>query len=641
MRQGTVLCSGVLLLIGLLAGWVAVLSYMLSTSFPVALQLGILLALIVLSFIVARYTRASLAKQKADLLHGTQALDSSVINVSPDAIVVVDENLKIIAFNPAAEKLFGFENGEILGCSVADTIGINHSGQSFQQLLDQYQATNHLDANPIKQSLVTKTGETLTASTRLAVLGDETSPKYIFHIQDNSVLTEAKSKLHYATFNDELTGLPNRHVAEQHIAEGIHEAQRNNRILVVIKIGVDRLKHINESLGHQAGDTLLKQIAQRLKENIRRGDQVSRLNGDQFVVTLVDIDKETNLDYLIRKYVDSFSLPFYIKDQLLHVSVSIGVACYPEDELTVDGLLRNAESAMFQAKKKGGIDYRYYSKEMREKSKERLYLENELRRAISKHELEVYYQPQVDLSTGKIIGVEALVRWFHPKLGMVSPVQFIPLAEEIGLISEIGEWVMKRACMDMTLMCKERSDALSLSINLSAYQFAEPNLVESIASILHDTGFPPEKLELEITESLFMEDLAITAEILTILSNQGIRISMDDFGTGYSSLSYLKQFPINTIKVDRSFVKDITEDKDNASIVKATIQMAHSLSLDIVAEGVETEDQLRFLLNQKCDKIQGFYFSKPLEFKDLAKLLEENRQIELNSDKLCLITGSG
>ncbi len=641
MRQGTVLCSGVLLLIGLLVGWVAVLSYMLSTSFPVTLQLGILLALIVLSFITARYTRASLAKLKADLLHGTQALDSSVINVSPDAIVVVDENLKIIAFNPAAEKLFGFENGEILGCSVADTIGINHNDQSFQQLLDQYQATNHLDANPIEQSLVTKTGETLTASTRLAVLGDESSPKYIFHIQDNSVLTEAESKLHYATFNDELTGLPNRHVAEQHITEGIKEAQRNNRILVVIKIGVDRLKHINESLGHQAGDTLLKQIAQRLKENIRRGDQVSRLNGDQFVVTLVDIDKETNLDYLIRKYVDSFSLPFYIKDQLLHVSVSIGVACYPEDELTVDGLLRNAESAMFQAKKKGGIDYRYYSKEMREKSKERLYLENELRRAISKHELEVYYQPQVDLSTGKIIGVEALVRWFHPKLGMVSPVQFIPLAEEIGLISEIGEWVMKRACMDMTLMCKERNDALSLSINLSAYQFAEPNLVESIASILHDTGFPPEKLELEITESLFMEDLAITAEILTILSNQGIRISMDDFGTGYSSLSYLKQFPINTIKVDRSFVKDITSDKDNASIVKATIQMAHSLSLDIVAEGVETEDQLRFLLNQKCDKIQGFYFSKPLEFKDLAKLLEENRQIELNSDKLCLITGSG
>ncbi|HFD32554.1 MAG TPA: phosphodiesterase [Gammaproteobacteria bacterium] len=641
MRQGTVLCSGVLLLIGLLVGWVAVLSYMLSTSFPVTLQLGILLALIVLSFITARYTRASLAKLKADLLHGTQALDSSVINVSPDAIVVVDENLKIIAFNPAAEKLFGFENGEILGCSVADTIGINHNDQSFQQLLDQYQATNHLDANPIEQSLVTKTGETLTASTRLAVLGDESSPKYIFHIQDNSVLTEAESKLHYATFNDELTGLPNRHVAEQHITEGIKEAQRNNRILVVIKIGVDRLKHINESLGHQAGDTLLKQIAQRLKENIRRGDQVSRLNGDQFVVTLVDIDKETNLDYLIRKYVESFSLPFYIKDQLLHVSVSIGVACYPEDELTVDGLLRNAESAMFQAKKKGGIDYRYYSKEMREKSKERLYLENELRRAISKHELEVYYQPQVDLSTGKIIGVEALVRWFHPKLGMVSPVQFIPLAEEIGLISEIGEWVMKRACMDMTLMCKERNDALSLSINLSAYQFAEPNLVESIASILHDTGFPPEKLELEITESLFMEDLAITAEILTILSNQGIRISMDDFGTGYSSLSYLKQFPINTIKVDRSFVKDITSDKDNASIVKATIQMAHSLSLDIVAEGVETEDQLRFLLNQKCDKIQGFYFSKPLEFKDLAKLLEENRQIELNSDKLCLITGSG
>jgi len=566
-------------------------------------------------------------------------LSHSLINISSDAIIVADKNLYIINFNKAAEELFGYRLNEIEKKPILGTLMFSDNEDRFIQFLQYCENKDDSSLHPIHQVLRAKDGTELVTSTRMAISRGGDDPQYIFHIQDKSTLVEVEDKLHFATFNDELTGLPNRHIAAQHIQQGIYDAKRNNRNLVVMKIGLDRFKHINDSLGHDIGDNLLIQISCRLKEGNRRGDLVSRINGDQFVVTLIDVDKTTNMDRLVRKYVDGFETPFVIDEHILHISVSIGIACYPNDAIDVDGLMRNAESAMFQAKQKGGTNFRYFSQEMRTKSTERLYLENELRRAIMRDEFSVFYQPQVNLKSGKIIGVEALIRWKHPKLGMVPPIKFIPVAEEIGLISEIGQWVLKRACTEMTQMRKERLDILNLSINLSANQFMEGDLVEKIASTLYETGFPPENLELEITESLFVEDVENVVDVLNIFSAQGIRISMDDFGTGYSSLSYLKKFPINTIKVDRSFVKDIASDKDDASIVIATIQMAHSLSLDIVAEGVETEEQLEFLLSQKCDKIQGFYFSRPLSYKALVNLLEENRQIELNSDKICLISG--
>ncbi len=590
-----------------------------------------------LSFLAYRYSLLI-----APLKNRSYVLDEkfgqSLIDISPDAIVIVDQNMCVTNFNPAAEKLFGYERQKIIGQSFIGSLTAEKQKPMLKQFLNYCKNKNDAALHPVRLEMRSQKGSVMATSTRVAVSGAEGRYQYIFYVRDKIRQLEAEDKLHQATYNDALTGLPNRYVAVQHIRVGITDAQRQNRNLVVMKISLDRFKHINESLGHEAGDQLLIEIASRLQTLSRRGDLVSRINGDQFAVILVDIDKSTNLDVLVRKYMECFSPAFRFGEHVLHISVSIGVACFPHDAGNVEELLRAAESAMFQAKQKGGTGFRYYSQEMSRQSKERLYLENELRRAIRNNQLDVYYQPQVDLASGKILGVEALVRWNHPSLGAVSPIKFIPVAEEIGLISEIGHWVMKRACSDMTLLKHNQNELLRLSINLSARQFQENDLVKVIANVLNETGFPPDKLELEITESLFMEDVESVAQTLTTLSQQGIKISMDDFGTGYSSLSYLKRFPINTIKVDRSFVKDMTTDKDDASIVAATIQMAHSLSLDIVAEGVETEDQLQFLLKQKCDKIQGFYFSRPLTYKALVNLMEENRQIDFVSDKVCLIS---
>jgi len=637
MRHSELLCVMVLCITCMvLVGTVTAVDQI---TLPISM---ILLGLILFSItIISYYFRLRINFSKQELISNSKydQFSQSLINISPDAIVVFDNNMRVLNFNASAEKLFGYKSDEIIDRSIINTL-ISIDGEArFTDFINSCKNEVTILSHPFHQPLFSKHGDEILTAALLVVTGDADNVQYILNFQDKSSLVEAEDRLHFATYNDELTGLPNRHIAMQHIHQGIEDAKRNSRNLIVMNIGLDRFKHINDSLGHDSGDVLLVRIAARLKEGIRRGDLVSRISGDQFVVTLTDVDKKTNIDRLIRNFIDDFSQPFYISEHTLHVSVSIGIACYPDDTTSVDGLLRDCESAMFQAKQRGGTNFRYYSQDMREKSKERLYLENELRRAISRHELDVFYQPQVNLRTGKIVGVEALARWTHPKLGMVSPVQFIPVAEEIGLISEIGQWVMKRACADMTLMQKDRKEALRLSINLSAHQFMDDNLVQKIANVLNETGFPPENLELEITESLFMEDVDNVAETLNILSGQGIRVSMDDFGTGYSSLSYLKRFPINTIKVDRSFVKDIISDEDDALIVRATIQMAHSLSLDIVAEGVETEEQLRFLINQKCDKIQGFYFSRPLSFSALVSLMAENRQIELNTDKICLISG--
>jgi len=604
-------------------------------------KLEFLLIIASISAVLYVLTGKNQSKKSTDdrLLKHNIGFSKSLIDSSTDAIVVLDYDLVVKYFNHSAEKMFGYMAQNVIGNSVMELLGEPIEREHMLRFV----ALSVKNKTPIKrsinQSLYTQYGEELKTSVRLtaSILGGHTY--YIFHVQDITAKLEAEDKLFQAMYNDNLTGLPNKTIASQHIQRGIEDAQRDGRNLVVMKIGLDRFKRINESMSHEFGDQLIVNIAKRLERDLRRGDLVSRINGDQFVVTLVDVNKTTNIDHLVRKYIDIFSQSFYVDKKEIHVSASIGIACYPDDGSTIEALLRNAESAMFLAKTKGGVNYRYYSQELREKSRDRLHLENELRGAISQNQLEVFYQPQVDLKSGKIVGVEALIRWLHPELGSISPVKFIPLAEEIGLISEIGQWVMKRACSDMVLISKERNQILNLSINLSAYQFSEVDLVVKIAEVLNKTGFPAERLELEITESLFMEDVDEVVNTLNILSKQGISISMDDFGTGYSSLSYLKRFPIDTIKVDRSFVKDVTSDHDNASIVTATIQMAHSLSLDIVAEGVETEEQLRFLVNNECDKMQGFYFSRPLCFKALNNLLEENRLIELNSDKICLISG--
>jgi len=580
----------------------------------------------------------SLVEDVADPVSST--LSAEIIKQSPDAIVTTATNGIVCEFNGAAESLFGVPASKVIGKNIIEVL-FQDSDESdfksfFQSLVDADQVSK---TDLFECKFENAHGQAVSVNICAKVLATLGETKVIVYVHDISQQKATENRLNYLAFNDELTDLPNVSLLSDHIRKATFEADKNNRQIIVLKIGLDRFKHINESLGHRFGDYLIRNIAGRLKRNVRRGDMVSRINGDQFVVALVDVAKESNIDLMVQKYLDCFEEAFDIESNALHINVSIGATIYPTDEKSVDGLLRNAESAMFRAKEKGGNNFQFFSNEMRKVSQERLYMESELRKALDKNEFELHYQPQVNLSTGKIIGVEALIRWSHPGMGLVPPLKFIPLAEETGLIVPIGEWVMREACKHNKALMEERGESLILAVNLSARQFRGNDLVGSIANILHEIEYPPELLELEITESLLMDNMDDVANTLNILSDQGIRISMDDFGTGYSSLTYLRRFPINTLKVDRSFVQDLEADSNNASIVTATIQMAHSLNIDIVAEGVETEEQLKFLALKKCDKIQGYYFSRPLESDGLRELLDENRQLEMNKSGIRLISG--
>ena len=576
-----------------------------------------------------------------ELTNENLVLFPDIVKKSRDATILTDLHGLILEFNPAAEKLFGYSRDKVRGKKISELLLTDKANSRYSNFLAAIDTENENSVEEVFESnFRSADGSFIDLNIHLTTISSDKGKQVVLYTRDISQQKATENRLNYLAFNDELTDLPNLSLLSDHIRKATFEADSNDRQIIVLKLGLDRFKHINESLGHRFGDHLIRSIASRLKANIRRGDMVSRINGDQFVVAMVDVAYDSNIDVLVQKYLDCFAEPFQIESQEIHVNISIGATVYPSDEKSVDGLLRNAESAMFRAKEKGGNIYQFFSQEMRKISQERLYMENELRKALELEQFELHYQPQVNLGTGKIIGVEALIRWIHPEMGLVPPLKFIPLAEETGLIIPIGEWVLKSACLHNKQLMNERGESLILAVNLSARQFKDNDLVTSVATILNDVEYPSELLELEITESLLMENMEEVTSALNILSDQGIRISMDDFGTGYSSLSYLKSFPINTLKVDRSFVQDLEDDENNASIVTATIQMAHSLNIDIVAEGVETEGQLKFLATKKCDKIQGYYFSRPLEPDALRELLNENRKIDMQEGgNMRLISG--
>ena len=558
-----------------------------------------------------------------------ESLADEIVKKSPNAIILIDLEGEICQVNLASEQLFGSSESEFVGKNITDVLLLDHDVANYERILASLKESEDLTFNDTFESTL-RSAKSKVVDTNIYMVAVSTAQglRLALFIRDISNQRATEKRLDYLAFNDELTDLPNLSLLSDHLRRAIFEADAQSRQIVVIKLGLDRFKHVNESLGHRWGDYLLRTVAGRLKETIRRGDMVSRINGDQFVVVLVDVATNSNIERLAKKYVSCFDAPFKMDSNDVHVNVSIGATVYPGDEKTVDGLLRDAESAMFRAKERGGSSCQFFSSEMREVSHERLYLETELRKALDANQLELHYQPQVNLETGKIIGIEALLRWNHPQMGQVAPDKFISLAEDTGLIIPIGEWILREACRYNKELMNDREVPLILAVNLSPRQFVDNDLINTVATVLHDLDYPPEFLELEITETLLMENMTEVADTLQTLSDQGIRISMDDFGTGYSSLNYLKSFPINTLKVDRSFVLDLDSDEDNASIVRATIQMAHSLNIDIVAEGVETEAQLKFLANIQCDKIQGFYFSRPLGSNALKDLLDEDRVID-------------
>jgi len=394
-------------------------------------------------------------------------------------------------------------------------------------------------------------------------------------------------------------------------------------------LDLDRFKIINDTLGHPMGDRLLKGVAQRLRSCLREGDTVARLGGDEFMVVLPAIAHAEDAARVGQRILDALSVPFNFEGHELHIGVSIGIALYPNDGKSAEALLKNADIAMYRAKEQGRNNYQFYTPALNDMAFERLTLENSLRRALERREFVVHYQPQVSLNTGQIVGMEALVRWRHPELGLVAPMKFIPVAEETGLIVPIGEWVLQMACAQNKAWQEAGFPPLRVTVNLSARFFRRKDLMETVARILKETGLDPDYLELELTEGTTMENAEATIRTLHELKEMGVHLSIDDFGTGYSSLSYLKRFPLATLKIDRLFVQDITTSSDGAVITLAIIAMAHSLGLKVIAEGVETEEQLAFLRAHRCDEMQGYLFSRPIPAEAFTQLLREGRRLTL------------
>ena len=441
-------------------------------------------------------------------------------------------------------------------------------------------------------------------------------------INDITASKKAQKEIERLAYYDTLTGLPNRVLIRDRLQQAMAQADRSRGFVGVLALDLDHFKKINDSLGVSRGDQMLKMIAERLSGHLRQGDSVARMGGDEFVVVLSGSKTHHDIAVAAVKVLDVLSEPVTIDDHQLVCTGSMGIAMYPTDADDVDVLLENADTAMYQAKEIGRNQYQFYSPDMNARAFERLFLASDLHRAIERNELEVYYQPQIDLATNQIVGAEALLRWNHEHRGQISPTVFIPLAEESDLILEIGQWVLQQACRQARSWYDAGYRVLRVAVNLSARQFRN-DLPDIVAAVLDSSRLPPHLLELELTESLLMDKPEMARAILNKLQTLGANLSIDDFGTGYSSLSYLKHFPLNRLKIDRSFVKDLNVDPDDATIIEAIIALAHGLRLKVVAEGVETEEQLEFMRGHKCDEVQGFLIARPLTATDFFRFLQD------------------
>ncbi|MFY0543967.1 bifunctional diguanylate cyclase/phosphodiesterase [Brevibacillus sp. H7] len=439
-----------------------------------------------------------------------------------------------------------------------------------------------------------------------------------------SVLEESQGTIMHRAYHDFLTDLPNRNLFYEQLEQALETAARQHHQVAILFIGLDKFKQINDTFGHEVGDLLLLMATQRLLACIRSDDFLSRLGGDEFIVLLPSIAERGMIDNIADRIRESLSEPFHLKNHQVYASASIGISIYPSDGTDPEILIKHADMAMRRVKREGKNNYRQFTPDMQEETDRKLLLEHHLRLAVERNELQLYYQPKVCMHTGRITGMEALLRWMHPELGVISPEEFIPLAEETGLITSIGEWVLRTACRQNKSWQLAGFPPVSVAVNLSSIQFEQDDLVAIIEQVLRDTGMDPHFLELEITESIAIQNIDHVVEKLLTLRKMGIHISIDDFGTGYSSLSYLKRFPIDSLKIDKAFVRDITED---ANIPTAIIAMAHRLSLSVTAEGVETNEQLELLRKLRCNFLQGYLFSEPLPAHEFEQLLAKGNMM--------------
>lgn len=452
----------------------------------------------------------------------------------------------------------------------------------------------------------------------------------------NSVLKEqiarrerAEKRINYLSHYDRLTGLPNQTLFLDYLSRELQVVERRRQKLAVIFVALDRFKKFNDTLGHETGDLLLRSFAERLFESLGEKARVARFASDEFALLLPNIRGAEEVTLTMQAVQKMLKSPFHFGGHELYVTASTGVSLYPHDGQDLQVLLKNAGAALYRAKQQGGNNCQFYTPDMNARALQRLSLESKLQRALERDEFRVYYQSKVKTDTGRVVGTEALVRWQHPELGLISPAEFIPLAEDTGLIVPIGEWVLRAACAQASLWRRRGIDSLTVSVNLSPRQFEQPNLLEVVSSLLKEAGLEPDHLELELTESSLLKNPESAVTTLLGLKEIGVKVAIDDFGSGYSSLNYLKHLPIDVLKIDKSFVREMTIDPRDAAIVMTIISLAHSLELRVIAEGVETEEQLRFLRLLRCDEVQGYLFNKPLPAVEFERLLFEEQSAEI------------
>jgi diguanylate cyclase (GGDEF)-like protein/PAS domain S-box-containing protein len=555
-----------------------------------------------------------------NLYDDTLAEAEAIFQNTVEGIFVCDAVNKIIRVNPGFCQITGYTADEVIGQTPA-LLKSNRHDKSFYQKIDESVRNQGVWNGEIWNRR--KNGEIYPEWLSITLIGDYNSPqkRYVAVFNDITHLISKLDNVKNHAYYDTLTGLPNRLLLHDRLEFTLNHARRNQKLVAVLLLDVNRFKLINDTFGYTAGDALLQEIGTRLKSCLRDVDAVFRSGDDEFAIILDDVNQPEDSSKVAQRIVDTCAIPFNIADHELYATISIGISLFPFDSPNHEGLLKNAEDAMIRAKDLGINNYQHYKPAMNNRAFEQLTLEHNLRKALIQKEFVVFYQPQVNLKTQKITGAEALVRWNNPELGMISPGQFIPIAEETGLILPIGEWVLITACTQMVKWEEQYKMGLTISVNLSARQFLQQDIVTTVRTILNETGLNPKQLELEITESLGMKNPELTLRTLRELKDMGIHISIDDFGTGYSSLSYLKKFPIDTLKIDRSFVSDIQTDPNDAAIVLATIALAHTMHLKVIAEGVEQIEQAEFLSLHECEEMQGFLFSQPVPAEEFSKLL--------------------
>jgi diguanylate cyclase (GGDEF)-like protein/PAS domain S-box-containing protein len=565
-------------------------------------------------------------KAMEETLFGEKERAQVTLNSIGDAVACTDSSGNITFLNLVAENLSGWSRQEALGRPMAEVLRIldAHTHETIPNPMEMAVQRNRTEHLPLNCVLLHRDGREIPIEDSVSPIHDRQGQVSgaVIVFRDVTVARALELEKAHSAEHDFLSGLPNRKLLKDRIDFGIALARRHMKKLAVLFLDLDGFKHVNDSLGHAVGDKLLQSVAARLTECVRGTDTVSRLGGDEFVVLLSEVELAEDAAVSATRMLEAVAAAHTIDENDIHVTTSIGVSIYPDDGVDAESLIRCADTAMYQAKENGRQSYQFYEPAMNARAVERQFIEQGLRRALEKQEFELHYQPKLDLSTGRITGAEALIRWTHPTRGMIPPVEFIPVAEASGLILPIGAWVLREACRQTRSWADSGLPAITIAVNVSAAEFQNRSFADDLFAILHETELDPRSLVVELTESVLVKRAEYAASVLGTLRARGVHVAIDDFGTGYSSLSYLQKFPVDSLKIDQAFVRQISMAGHNKHIVTAVLSMARNLKLRVVAEGVETLEELSFLRAHQCDEAQGYYFSRPVPPEEFAKLLK-------------------